>query len=602
MTTILVVDDMELFREPIAAALRSRGFEVKTAGDGHSALRLARNQPLDLVLLDLAMPGMDGLSVLASMRADSRLKDLPVILLTAVADRDYVIRAGKLGAKYYLLKTQFSIDQLVDRAKLVLAESTARRERSVESGPSPQQPLSDEKKTPPKPSSTDSLVEPVVISSATPGDPLAALKAIKPLIKRSEMYDRIDGAGELQALSPTVSKVIKLTERESSTAEEIARAIKQDSAMAIKILRLANSVAFARGQIVDTVDRAVARLGVSEIRQAMLNLNVIQHFGATNMCGRVNIGRFWEHSIACGIIAAQIATRRAPEEADIAFTMGLVHDLGRLLFMQELGDTYEQVLDTAERLGLPLEHVESRLLMVSHAEVMDRLLHAWHFPKELIDPVVFHHLPLADIRHMAAKRFHEVVTLALADRLCHALLIGDSGNRVLYPIEDYCEALGIDAEVIAHIEQIALDETSDLKLGLMTESSDEGWIDAREEVRGQLPDGFRPLVVSEKPVFDSVRIWCDQLCVAGNEEPTIAIVHAFLAASLPGLLDRLAKLEREEGVADLPLLVILPEGHNHSDTPVMQRAHQQLQMPLMESRFIEAIRNLDAASAGRKAA
>lgn len=602
MTTILVVDDMELFREPIAAALRLRGFEVKTAGDGHTALRLARNQPPDLVLLDLAMPGMDGLSVLALMRADSRLEDLPVILLTAVADRDYVIRAGKLGAKYYLLKTQFSIDQLVDRAKLVLAESASRRRRLVESGPLPQQPLCAESQTSPNPPAAEALKDPAVAPPATPGDPMAALKAIKPLIKRSEMYDRIDGAGELQALSPTVSKVIKLTERERSTAEEIAKAIKQDSAMAIKILRLANSVAFARGQIVDTVDKAVARLGVSEIRQAMLNLNVIKHFGATNLCGRVNIGQFWEHSIGCGIIAAQIATRCAPEEVDTAFTMGLVHDLGRLLFMQELGDTYEQVLETAEQLGLPLEHVESRLLMVSHAEVMDRLLHAWHFPKELIDPVVFHHLPLADIRHMAAKRFHEVVTLALADRLCHALLIGDSGNRVLYPIEDYCEALGMDAEVITHIEQIALDETSNLKLGLMAESSGDGWTDAREEVRGQLPDGFRPLVVSEKPVFDSVRIWCDQLRVPGDEEPSIAIVHACSAASLPGLLNRLAKLEREEGVARLPLIVILPEGHNQSVAPMVERSHQQLQMPLMESRLIEAIRDLGAVSTGRKAA
>jgi len=335
MTTILVVDDMELFREPITAALRSRGFEVMTAGDGHSALRRARHQPSDLVLLDLAMPGMDGLGVLASMRADTCLKDLPVILLTAVAERDCVIRAGKLGARYYRLKTQFSIDHLVDRAKHVLAERTSRRERPAETDPSPQQPLRTWSRPPEPPANGSSA------AAAAPEDSLAALKAIRPLIKRSEMHDRIDAAGEMQALSPTVTKVIKLTERKSSTTEEIARAIKQDSAIAIKILRLANSVAFARGQLVDTVDKAVARLGISEVRQAMLNLNVIQHFGATNLCGRVNIGQVWEHSIGCGIIAGQIATQRAPEEADIAFTMGLVHDLGRLLFMQELGETYE---------------------------------------------------------------------------------------------------------------------------------------------------------------------------------------------------------------------------------------------------------------------
>ena len=251
---------------------------------------------------------------------------------------------------------------------------------------------------------------------------------------------------------------------------------------------------------------------------------------------------------------------------------------------------------------MPLEHVESRLLMVNHAEVMDRLLRAWHFPKELIDPVVFHHLPIAEIRHMAAKRIHEVVTLALADRLCHALLIGDSGNRVLYPMAEHCKVLGIDAEVIAHIEQTALNETTDLKLALMAESVDGGWTDAREVVRGKLPDGFHPLVVSERPAFDSVRIWCDQLRVADHEQPNIAIVHALSADSVPALLKRLVKVEQEEGVTRLPLLVILPEEHNQLDTQLGPQSHLLLQMPLLESRLVQAIGSLDAESTGRKVA
>ncbi len=602
MTTILLVDDMDLFREPIAAALRTRGFEVRTAGDGHTALRLARNQLPDLVLLDLAMPGMDGLSVLSAMRGDPRLRGLPVILLTAVADREYVIRAGKLGARHYLLKTQFSIDQLVSRIKLVLAEHG-----HVESG----EPASSESAAghvaapahgaaPLRGESGQSLVDPVAEAQ---DEPSARLRLMRPLIKRSEMYDRIDNAGELQALSPTVSKVLKLTERENSAAEEIARVIKQDSALAIKILRLANSVAFSRGQSIDTVERAVARLGIAEIRQSMLNLSVVQHFGSTNLCGRVNIGRFWEHSIACGIIAAHLTRERNAEETDAAFTMGLVHDLGRLLFMQELGETYEQVLRTADELKLPLEQVESRLLMVNHAEVMDRLLHTWHFPKELIDPVVFHHLSVADIRHMAAKRFPEVATLALADRLCHALLIGDSGNRVLYSIAEFCEALGIDPELTSRIEEAARNETSDLKLALMAESADAGWTDEREEVRRQLPQEFNPLVVSERAPFDSVRIWCDQLRAGGNEAPNIAVVHAFTPSALPVLMDRLAQAEREEGVGQLPLIVILPGGEEGAEINAGRRSNRVLAMPLAESRLVTAINELaDPAAATRHAA
>lgn len=602
MTTILVVDDMELFREPIAAALRTRGFDVKTAGDGHSALRLARNHPPDVVLLDLAMPGMDGLSVLASMQADARLKHLPVILLTAVADRDHVIRAGKLGAKYYLLKTQFSIDQLVARVQGVLAERAQSQKQQPPTGRAASGPRPTEETETASAAPAESAAVPASVDGLAQRDPSAALKAARPLIKRSELYDRIDNAGELQALSPTVSKVLKLTNQQSSTAEEIAKVIKHDSAVAIKILRLANSVAFSRGQLIDTVEKAVARLGVAEIRQAMLNLNVVQHFGTVDLCGRVNIGRFWEHSIACGTIAAHIAGERDPDRTELAFTMGLVHDLGRLLFMQELGENYERVLDTAEQLGLPLEQVESRLLMASHAEVMDRLLHTWHFPKELIDPVVFHHLPVPDIQHMAAKRFDEVVTLSLADRLCHALLIGDSGNRVIYPIAEHCEALGIDPEMITRIEELALGETNDLKLALMAESGDGGWTDRREEVRQQLPTPFRPLIVSESPAFDSVRIWCDQVRTKDNEAPDVAIVHANSSAAVTPLLDRLSVMEREEGVSHLPLLLILPEGEPRTEINDSRRTIRYLAMPLAEAALIGAIQEASESARSRAAA
>jgi len=152
------------------------------------------------------------------------------------------------------------------------------------------------------------------------------------------------------------------------------------------------------------------------------------------------------------------------------------------------------------------------------------------------------------------------------------------------------------------IEQTALNETTDLKLALMAESVDGGWTDAREVVRGKLPDGFHPLVVSERPAFDSVRIWCDQLRVADHEQPNIAIVHALSADSVPALLKRLVKVEQEEEVTRLPLLVILPEEHNQLDTQLGPQSHLLLQMPLLESRLVQAIGSLDAESTGRKVA
>jgi two-component system, OmpR family, response regulator ResD len=112
---ILVVDDMPIFREPIAASLRLSGYEAVCASDGNEAIaKLADRRP-DLVLLDLAMPGMDGMNVLRRLRGDAATADLPVIMLTAAADKPRVIEAGKLGVHDYLLKSRFSLKDLLAR-------------------------------------------------------------------------------------------------------------------------------------------------------------------------------------------------------------------------------------------------------------------------------------------------------------------------------------------------------------------------------------------------------------------------------------------------------------------------------------------------------
>ena len=108
MATILVVDDMAIFREPIAATLRLAGHETACAADGAEALRAVALRVPDLILLDLAMPGMDGLTFLERLRAERPDVRVPVMLLTAVAEKPVVVRAAALGAREYLLKSRFS--------------------------------------------------------------------------------------------------------------------------------------------------------------------------------------------------------------------------------------------------------------------------------------------------------------------------------------------------------------------------------------------------------------------------------------------------------------------------------------------------------------
>jgi CheY-like chemotaxis protein len=120
---ILFVEDVAIFREPIQAALEQEGYKVETATNGLEALdRLQKSiAPFDLFLLDISMPEMDGFSFLARARERHGCTDIPAIVLTAVAERDFVLKARELNIKDYLVKAQFSLGDLLGRIKNLLA-------------------------------------------------------------------------------------------------------------------------------------------------------------------------------------------------------------------------------------------------------------------------------------------------------------------------------------------------------------------------------------------------------------------------------------------------------------------------------------------------
>src|SRR4051794_1382541 len=112
MATILVVDDMAIFRDPLAAMLKLAGHATLIASNGQEALGIIEGNPVDLVLLDLAMPVMDGITFLERLRANPQKSRTPVILLTAITDRGRLVEAASRGIQDCLLKSQFSSKEL----------------------------------------------------------------------------------------------------------------------------------------------------------------------------------------------------------------------------------------------------------------------------------------------------------------------------------------------------------------------------------------------------------------------------------------------------------------------------------------------------------
>lgn len=118
-TRLLVVDDNEDNRDMLARRLRRRGYEVETADSGAAALESIENQAFDAILLDVMMPRINGLEVLAKVRTRFSKRELPVLITTARSDSEDVVEALRLGANDYVTKP-VNLGELISALQVAL--------------------------------------------------------------------------------------------------------------------------------------------------------------------------------------------------------------------------------------------------------------------------------------------------------------------------------------------------------------------------------------------------------------------------------------------------------------------------------------------------
>ncbi len=115
---ILVVDDFSTMRRIIKNLLRDLGFtNTAEAGDGNTALPMLQNGNFDFVITDWNMPGMQGIDLLKAIRADDKLKHLPVLMVTAESKREQIIEAAQAGVNGYVVKpfTAVTLEEKINK-------------------------------------------------------------------------------------------------------------------------------------------------------------------------------------------------------------------------------------------------------------------------------------------------------------------------------------------------------------------------------------------------------------------------------------------------------------------------------------------------------
>lgn len=132
---ILVVEDDGFLRDLLSRKLTHEQHNLLIAADGEEGLELATSEHPSIILLDLLLPGMNGFEVLEKIRANEGTKDIPVIVLSNLGQESDIKRAREIGADEFLIKSNFSIDEVITKMKKLIQEKQSSEETAVDSVP-----------------------------------------------------------------------------------------------------------------------------------------------------------------------------------------------------------------------------------------------------------------------------------------------------------------------------------------------------------------------------------------------------------------------------------------------------------------------------------
>ena len=118
---ILIIEDEQFLLSLLVKKLENSGFRVREALDGETGMKAVQEKKPNLILLDLVLPGMNGWEVLRRLKDDKRFHDIPVFIISNLGEPDDITRGRKAGAVEYLIKAEYSPQQIVEKVSHVLS-------------------------------------------------------------------------------------------------------------------------------------------------------------------------------------------------------------------------------------------------------------------------------------------------------------------------------------------------------------------------------------------------------------------------------------------------------------------------------------------------
>lgn len=224
-----------------------------------------------------------------------------------------------------------------------------------------------------------------------------------------KIYNEIDN---LPPIPENINKIQQLVMDPNADIMLISTFVKQDVGLTANILRTANSPWYMPVTRVNSIERAIALIGLRRL------YSIILAIGAKKIIGDRygSIKDAWKHSYKCAFYAQNLMkSKKAPvEEIEIAYIAGLLHDMGKIVFLSLSRSLLNKITSLSEEKHVSVYEIEKSAFGLSHSEIGGKIAGRWKFPQALVDAIAFHHSPELTSKNNEGMVF----TVYLANILC----------------------------------------------------------------------------------------------------------------------------------------------------------------------------------------
>lgn len=215
--------------------------------------------------------------------------------------------------------------------------------------------------------------------------------------------------GTLPPLPDTAMKLIRVVNDPRSTVDDIVETIRYDQAITAEVLRLCNSAYFGLSRRITSLNDAMLCLGTVKVLQLVMSVHTTNLLAREQSGYGMDPGVLWKHSVAVALAAAQFAGLLRRANGSLAFTAGLLHDIGKVILNDYVAQEFADIVRKVKEEGVSFMEAEQQVLGFSHQDIGGQIAERWKLPENMVLSIRHHHLPseldspndLVDVVHLA---------------------------------------------------------------------------------------------------------------------------------------------------------------------------------------------------------